>query len=506
MTAQFCRMDFPATNRPVLNVMGAVVPDFNPFPAGSHLIQWMDPVRAVGWFRQAQKIIQDFSRLQALWAPVNLKDQRANRAQATMQFQYFVEVLSALAHGYNMLNIVWWNDPIARALYRKYISGPPTLHGANFSSALYEMAQDYNEGWYSGTALLPKATRFSENANVQNSAITYTRSVPGNVRFAISAMLMVAPYGNLGPMQTAETASAVYNVPMVRMKSMQTCYPKPGFPWTDQCGSWTSLSQGNSTLAPLQAILPDGTKLPYGFDDWRAAYTGSLYNGFMGPGITAPLQVYWNYLREWVIAVNSRTPYNIIQDARSFVLYTNNMTVQNNGSTVQEAIGKIAGSATDVFQQQSQPNSELLYASGIAASVGVATGPIGSIIGGAVAAVTAAAAYLVPHGVTGHGRDDLGRWKLQFERAWLSGNPISLDPGQGTPSLPDYEYQDPPGIGQTWSPMNCPAAASSGSSDASGGSSGTSLDGSRKTSFPGWVIPAGIAGIGLLGYVWYQNR
>lgn len=57
----------------------------------------------------------------------------------------------ALMQGYNALNIPWYMDPVARALWRQYMAGPPELYGGtgagSWQSAVYGN-YNYNSTWF----------------------------------------------------------------------------------------------------------------------------------------------------------------------------------------------------------------------------------------------------------------------------------------------------------------------------------------------------------------------
>lgn len=500
MSLQFCKLIFPVEARSLQDAYGNHLPVY-PLQYGSLLEQWADPTRSVGWIREANRLLRDNARIASLDAPVNRQDRTANANQANAQYQYVREIVTAIAHVYNLLNLVWWNDPDARRLYRQYIAGPPAIENIGSTNtpnrSVFEQIPDYNPNWYTKDYSFPTANYLSNGwGQLQSNALRqadHAGAKPGT-RFAISALILMAPTTALNPGQAVEMASAVYNTPMVRMKYAQSCsFPlsaadssvgsggnfsgfggrlgsvaqqaatQPAtlvsFPWDLQCQetstSYTAYSSDGYGNSP-HAIMPDGTELPKGFDDWRAAYYGPMYNGWTGTVVTAPLRDYLVWLQAWAASLAARTLPQIIQDTRAFTVYQNSMTIKYNGTTVQQAIASIVNTNADIEAQKHARSAEatvtsgfLLGAAGVASSVPGA-GTVAAVILGAAAAVVSVVDMLITKGTKGHGRDDLGRYKLQLERAWLSGDPTALDAQTGAPILPSSEAVDPPGKGTAW--------------------------------------------------------
>lgn len=541
MSAKFCRLDVILENRPVYDALGRVVPEMTP-RVGAHLFHWADPVRARGWFQVARKLLADKSRLALLDAPINKTDQKANRAQAASQTLYVAEILTAIARGYNLLNVVWWNDPEARRLYRTYIAGSPQTYSGNSGRSIFEETTDYNEGWYTKDNAFPLSSMNGGSLQAVALNTLGSRVIPGKP-FAISAQLLLSPIEPLRSGQLISSASALYNVPMVRSKFAGVCSPvlvneasiagsgytrlsfpvgRPigaagapdgfggafgqaadlaisgahfsdlGFPWADQCKHDAGYGLAYSPEIPV-VILPGGEELPAGFDDWRGAYLVRV-GGF----ITAPLRAYLAYFAAWTQSLIDRMPGQIIQDSRAFVAYQNKGTIDNNGG-VSVAIDKLLNTDSQIYDQQHQPSPTAAYAAASIAALGAALGTVTSgisaVVGGAIAAIISVADMLILKGTSGHGRDDLGRYKLQFERSWLSGNPAQLAADQGAPSLPPSEISDPPGAGVLWTDAPCPPAITA--TDPAGTNP---VNSKPKSSGNGWMWGLALAGLIALGY------
>lgn len=469
----FCRWEIQLEDRPVFDVFGRQSLDIRP-QVGATIVHWAAPARAKAWWEHANALLSDTNRVNDLngggWALIEKTDKVKNRNQWIQQFQYVAEIVRAIANGYNCLNLVWHNDPVARSLYRKWISGPPQQNVGVTSRSVFGEAENYNDAWYSKNATLPKIA--SGSGLLQQKAMP-AHGKAGRVgdAFDISAMLVLARQSPLVPNVPVEYAPAVYNAPMVRSSMIQTCPAEVGFPWTQQCEARKQQTGLNDpslehSLLPgnfdFQTYLPDGTQLSGGFDDWRASYLITGW-GRANPVATAPLFDYLEYLREWAQLLLTRSPWQTIQDTRQFVIYENLQTLGVNGGDA--ALAKIAGSAADILRQEKAPDTgRQAVAAAVAvagAAVGTVTSGVGALIGGAISAVILLADAASTHTVEGHGRDDLGRYKLLLERGWLSGTPESIDRDSGQPVLPaDLDggkrssILEPPG---SWLDDDCPA-------------------------------------------------
>lgn len=504
MAAKFCRLQIVVEDaRLFAGLDGKPIPPSEyPLPIGSRMLHWADVARARGWFLEALRLLNlgdgddnDKKRLAALYAPVNTTDKNANNRQATQQFAYVNEILGAIAHGYNLLNIVWENDPVARQAYREHLAGPPKFNGPS-AAGVFEKDQDYNPEWYTHDEWYAHAQNTSP---LQKAAIQVAKGKPGD-RFAPSALLTLASMDPLPTNAPVALAHRVYNAPAVTSLFLQNCPSGPvykdvttvdftrsiDFPWSKRCESGAKGFAFGQGYQPIKAIMPDGTTLPEGFDDWRAAYTGLFYQG--DAGITAPLNEYMAWLRGWVSSLISRSPLQIIQDARAYTAWQNARTLQVNGSALQQ----IADLGSTLSQQQHAPDQGLEITAGalaVAGAVASSAGGVGAIVGlvaGAAAAVIKITDAVITKATKGIGRDDLGRYKPQLERAWLSGTPDTVDPSIGAPSLPDSELRDPPGEGTVWSPVECPETPVSAGSDGSSGGLGGGSGGSGTPSLSNW--------------------
>jgi len=515
MTAQFCRLPIVvAPKRLFKDATGEVVREEEyPLQIGSLLVHWADPVRAAGWFKEAWRLLNDHERIERLNAPVNTSNRNDNSRQATEQFGYVIEVLRAVSHGYNQLNILWHNDPTAREAYRRFVAGGPKLSGDNAGS-VFDAGLDYNPDWYTKDEYLPRA---QSTTLLQSVALAQTGGKAGD-RFAPVALLVAASMDPLPSNGPVALSRRVFNAPVVTSLFRQSCpvgtvYKDLSavdftgyidFPWTKRCESGAKGFAFDQGYQPLKSVMPDGSELPTGFDDWRAAYRGPLYQG--DAGITPPLIEHLSWLRAWVHSLVTRSPAQIIQDSRAYTAWQNLRTLSANASAL-EQIGSLGAT---ISQQQHAPDvglelaaGSLAIAGGVAAAVG---GPVGAVVGlvaGATAAVIKITDAVVTKGTKGIGRDDLGRYKPQLERAWLSGDPATGLVSAGAPALPASELQDPPGMGSVWDPKECPTVPIR--SGSSGGSASESVTGWwRSLSTPAKVgvgVGAGVAGVGIVAVI-----
>lgn len=500
----FCRHILPVQNRPVFDGLGGVVTDASPLQIGSTFLHWADIPRGFGWVRAGLRLVHDRARIQALDAPPNRTNLEANQTQTLKQFSFILEALWSVAHAYNSYNLCWYNDPLARSLYRKWISGPPQYFGQNAGQSLFLERDDYNSTWYTTDNQFPLVGPLVQNGSVlRNYVLEITKNMQfTGVRFAIPAMLWVAPVGTLRPDQRPESADRVYNAPMIRTKFLKFCPASPGTPWTRQCGGPAGLTnleipaQEIQRGGVLRAIIPGTPNLNPGFDDWSSTYFGMPY-GSSETVCAPPLRWILSWLQEWLDALDRRTPEEVIQDSRTFVAYQNARTIATNGGE-NGAIAKIAARESDLESQRHASSKGAADAASGIATVGAAVAPVpivGQILG-AVLGVTAAAIRigdaLSLHGTMGHGRDDLGRYKIQWERAFLSGDPRTTNALDGAPALPESESVDPPGKTKVWDDDPCGGLTPTGAgTDAPPSSSGSVSSAS--------VVPWVIGGAALLG-------
>jgi hypothetical protein len=475
MATGFCRLAIRIEDRVTLDVMEELVNDIRP-QVGSIVYHWASPVRAHAWWAFARALLNDNARIQALNAPINTTNKNANRAQSVAQYTFVLSVMQAIANGYNCLNLVWHNDPLARALYRKWIAGPPTMPGQEH--AIFDEAENYNSAWYLGGNVYPL---LREGASTLQTAAMPMHGRGGKPKdsFAISAMLGLASASEVPwkPEIPIDYAPKVFNVPIVRMAFMASCPAEQAWPWSKQCtvdSRRTGLYPGRlGTHRPtgqnFEVIRPNGMPgasepLQDDFDDWRCTYKGLSYAGHI---VTAPLVDYLPYLQEWAKLLLTRTAAQTIQDTRQYTVYENERTIRLNGGPG-IALPKALGSAGDIAKQQRTPDAGWQSAAAGVTALGaaIATVPGGytqaaGLVLGAVGATISVADSLSTHGVQGHGRDDLGRYKLVLERGWLAGDPASEDEGAGAAVFPPQQAAwilQPPG---TWTDAPCAPAPTS---------------------------------------------
>jgi len=489
---QFCRLAiYVQPGREFLDANNQVVNDY-PLQVGTIFYQWADPSRAMGWFAEAGRLLSDQTTIDRLNAAVNTSDEKANATQVRMQLDYVQRIFTAIMRGYNLLNVPWHNDPVARQLYRKYLAGPPAQVGNNISSSVFGSQYDYNPNWYTKDKVFPGMQAVSP---LQQQALRLGK--PGD-QFGITVMPVMGSLEPLTNNATVSLAQHIYNGVMVRTKQFQVCpvgtlYKADGktidftsytdFPWNNQCSSTPNglavqSAFFGSTVYQGNTVMPDGKRLDNAFDDWRAIYQGPFYPGFsIGPqqstGTTCPLIQALPWAQEWVGSLLSRNAGQIIQDVYAYTAWQNLRTLAENPSAAQIA----AGLASTISAQQHSPNAGAQIAATSIAAVGgalaVATYGISAVIGGIAAAAITVGDALSNHGTQGIGRDDLGRYKPVIERSYLSGDSSTTDVTYGAPVLPASELVDPPGLGVTW--QNAPCDVNQYASPSSGGGSGLKL-------------------------------
>jgi hypothetical protein len=485
----FCRLEVRIEDRPTFDAAGNISTEMAPH-VGDVLYQWASPVRAYAWWKHARDLLNDSTLIDQLNSPVNTSDRNANRTQYIAQFHYIIEIIRSIADGYNCMNLVWHTDPVARALYRKWVSGPPLMSNDVSAPPVFEESADYNPRWYTSGYIYPTLSK--DSALIQQNAFSSqgVGGAPGD-SFAIGATLTLAAASTRGAGVPVEYAPAVYNVPMVRTAFMQTCTANVSGPWTRQChpeyqATGLNRAPNTSDYTVFGASYLPGAQLPPGFDDWRAVYKGAAYG--YDHVVAAPLVSYLPYLQEWVKTLLQRTAAQTIQDSRQYAIYCNTQLARLNGGPA-AALQLVTRSSADILAQRVKTDAGWQLAATSVAAVGAALGPatggIAAVVGGAVSAIISITDALRPHEVAGHGRDDLGRFKLLLERGWLSGDPASLDLDTGAPYFPPADAQailTPPG---TWVDTACPVPGSS-----SAGPGVVSALSGTSAWLPSWIAPA----------------
>lgn len=406
------------------------------------LEHWMDAPQYGGWVPYARA---QWSHAAANQDPVALQ----NAAKAVMA-------------AYNAANIPWPIDPIARALHQEMIAGPPATVGSGLAE--FSGSRPYNAsvmlgpdpgrcivvpGIASGDTYGGCNSDEAVAGGVQTSA--FTGALPHLARARYSAF----PYpGGLpgNPVQYLPRLQFILRVPDTQ--SMLGVQYRPGSdphtPFPFDPGLVTADVIYNDVIwrtEPKQVYLyNDGSDASSDPDGWDVC---AFDRGSAG----APEQFrlgwtdYVTYLDGWIGALESRTIYQLVQDARAYAIYRNTKSWTIEGGTgLSSLAGGIAGNLTALQTPNAALGGDLRIAAAAAAATGAALAPatfgISALIAGAVSATLLLSVSAVPPDLTHIYIDDLERPKPWIERSWLGGSPSLVTQSDGPPAL---DIPDPPG-------------------------------------------------------------
>jgi hypothetical protein len=418
----------PVPTQPIVGPDGQVI---NQNARPGFIPQWCDLVLAAAWFGEAAR--RATAARQAL--------SQNNAAGDDAAVAAMLSVLEAIAFGFNACNILWWNEPTSRALFWKYISGPPQARGGtgNVLPSEYERFVNFSDNWYG-------------NPN---------QDFPGNNGSIISRQASRLWNGPLGrsahPMQFVQTFG-LWLQPTVDYAPQAGC----NYQIADQIENvsafdgffdgrfnhcFHSRPQGKCvTMTGADCNSDAGASMGQARQMW-------FDESVPGFGDAAPLQFspppmyYLPWLEEWTAMLSVTRPVDLIARARAYVVYVNSQQAIFAGGTQQFIQSVISGSSTIQSEisngsTQTALNAGAAAAAAIGGALATPTFGISALVGGATALVlhlmTAIVQSPIPPGV---GRDDLGRYKPVLEPGWLGGNPgIPTQIGQPTIMIPD-----PPG-------------------------------------------------------------
>lgn len=426
-------------------------PTAYPLELGAVIKHTAAPEDAVGWFANARALLNDNAMIATISAHAP--------GPGVDGLEYMAKIMGAIQNGFNCLNIVWWNDPVSRAVYRKWISGPPAGTSNLWFNEMFDartnyggdvrnrQAGSYQEGWYvpnerdpvivDGTGgIIARATRdrWKQIMNLPNP-----NSFVQTVGLGVSTADGGRPFsteGDLVNQLSVELQPSVMNRMWVMAGRRQTeCVPGFAFPRTCE--------RSPSAYSLVGVWSPDGQRAAYP-EKWdsffgQAPVLGNRTNIAMAA--SGPV-VYLPYLRELVDGLVSRTPAQIIQDARAFVIFQNAESAAAAGGG-QSFLRAALGANEDVLGQitRSDPTAQIAGQTimAVGAAFSTLTYGISAVVGAVVGGAIILGDKISEHAVEGHGKDDLGRYKPLLERAWLSGNP-----NIPVPRMPEYNVESAP--------------------------------------------------------------
>lgn len=407
-------------------------------------------------------------------------------------------VFGALMNFYNALNVPWYVHPEARNIYRQFMAGPPYygLRGgfaSKFSDtsnySYYEKAHpgDWRWGWFrplapgdwtrrphelaggyvyplsSGAPATPGSAEVGDTFRgiiPQYGRKLFLDNYPHGRPVALGHPSAFIPWIDLDLMPVAGENSlarvayqqnvynAVYPIPPVLLGNQAP---------TNASHADASASSGmtNCLLVPSGAPC-GGNKTAWNafqFEVGAASPTGDWFgaNALM---MATPAQSYLAWADAWIAAITDETIDDIIVDVHAYVAYVNKMQNDQSANFVQDALTKDASHVA--VEHGRDPIMEAVGAgvAGVGGALAPFTFGVSAIIGGAVGLFTTMLDATLPKPDPNGMRDDLGRLKPTFERAWLGGNPRSganEDSPQFTvPDAPTLRPRPPPLTGVNW--------------------------------------------------------
>jgi len=444
----FQRVTIQVVNRPF--VVPSATPPVYPLRIGHSFDQYMAPDDAMGWFAQAAAMLTDSEIA------------RVNGLSPRGQFDHVDAVMTAIERGANNLNIFIWSDPVSRACYRKWLSGPPASFANIFDPRLNwggdrtggsGFGSGFEVGWYvpnsnlpviddsDTTGLIPKAARAKFRAAI--STVTNPNQFVPTIGFDLSTVHGEAPSGGSNEI-TRELLVAlqpnVINRHWIIQGSLGSDTCVAGFAYPRVCQYVPGQIVGVGGFKDNARVQGDD------WNRWDTFFAQAPAIGYSGTLICAegPYR-YLPFLRELVAGFLSRTPAEIVQDTRAFITYQNAEGVIANGGPA-AFLAASTGASGDVLTQMVQTNAGAQGASTAAIAVGTALVAAGGYAAVAGLIVMAAGYFaqiadrLIAKDVTGHGKDDLGRFKPVLERFALSGDATLPDTDPSAhPGFPAYQ-------------------------------------------------------------------
>ena len=460
----------------------AQVPDL---PEGLRIAHWVAVREANAWFRYARRLALDPERMRA-----------AASGTGWAASDYVAAIGKAIMQGYNALNIVWYNDPDARRLFRERFAGLPyapagTQYAGAGNVAEFGKLRNYNDDWYKPNEEFPVGKDFTGQVPAEARAAflrLYPRQDlaarhPNQVVLPVLPVIIPAnaqhldtdPPGILtyefegtdhkfamGAFHGSQAMGGVFGglvgapdnentLPGIR--DWQNAFPDRvalGEGQWGALGDYYDASSGQRT-GGVASILDEATgarrAMPgwnsVGFDVATPMPFGGEFDATKPLKLAPPLRAVYGWLRDWAIMMDDRNPLSVVVCSRVYTAWRNAQVAKTLGDNPTTWFDEVSSTASDVMRQIQGESAVANTVAGLATAIGAGvsaalpmTGGIPALIGGAISTVTLVAnkSGMFSSGVQNRGRDDLGRYKPQFERGWLSGDPT--DPtGAGRPAF-----------------------------------------------------------------------
>jgi len=447
---------------------------------------YYDARLAAAWIEEAVRLTTDDAAIAALDVPTGSITHDTGAAQADYVYRCF----NAIAQAYNALNCPWYTDPAARALYRTFVSGPPSGDNVDqMAVAQFQKDVAYKFGWYSNVypwAQMPTDAALARDPNsapygslVWSARATFNRFAGANARNPSQFVQLAGLYLDAidGYVEDPrELSEPIDGRESIRNRAYTMGVPGGSYSYVrvdsnDEDPSLPRVSLQNPNVLGNNAVAmrfyhavqfggiayghlpwpPNGVRLtPEGvratFDayafDWRyAAYDESLVGAPLR--VCCPLREYLLWARHWAHAMSVRDPVQIVVACKMYTTVMNGQAVRLNYSFINDAMALDETLARDLHTPDANANVVFTAMTGVATLVSTA-GPWGAVAGlviGAAAAVGRVVNQAIDHlPAATRKRDDLGMFKPQIQRAALAG---SIRSGMETP--PTIAIAAPPG-------------------------------------------------------------
>lgn len=378
------------------------------------------------------------------------------------QQDFVFDCFHAIAQFFNALNIPWHTHPGSRDLYRKWMAG----RYSGGDSVLFNPRADYNEDhWFSKShwtdernplrmrPLLKSSVaddRYGIIPRQARDAWNRFGSKPGSnesfpVDFRIRAGIGLNKLDGSWKMDDADPPvdyqDNVLNEAFVIPFSLD-------FNAIIETGRKDPVAMPRDEAMRRLAKLKDFSPfdLDYGSQnietsptyrvgrvcDWRTyAWDDRIHVAVTPWQVAAPLRSYWQWAAEWAALLAQSNPEQVLSDSRVNVVRTNWQWTESLGP---EGFNRAAATSDTRADREGRGSDVLTAVSALTDAASGAIPVVGNIIGGVVSGGLNLINQFVRTGPPrSTARDDLGRWKPKFERAYLGGDPLSTVPADGIP-------------------------------------------------------------------------
>lgn len=413
------------------------------------------------WAQYANALANDPVKLEVLDS-VDPASGQQGLAFFLAQHDYVFDCFHSIAQFFNSLNIPWYTHPQSRDLYRKWMAG--RLSGGD--SVLFNQRSDYNEDhWFTKThwtdernplrlrPLLKSPVaddRYGIIPRLARDAWNRFGSKPGeNERFPIDFKIRAGIGLNKldGNWRVDDADPPIDYQDNVINEAFVIPFALD-FNAIIQTGRKNVASLPESEIVRrllkfknyVPAIDVDSGGVVGGstgfrvgkISDWRTyAWDDRVHFAVVPWQVATPLRVYLEWAAEWARMLASTTPETVLTDSRVSVVRTNWQWTEALGP---DGFNRAAATSETRADREGRGSDVLTAVSALTDAASGTIPVVGNIIGGVVSGGLSLINQFVRSGSPrSTARDDLGRWKPRFERAYLGGDPLSTVAADGVP-------------------------------------------------------------------------